>query len=136
VKPIRLLVCGNRELDGEAWYRCVRTWLEAVDAGAKRAGRGVVLIHGDAKGADALAGAIGRELGWEIIACPADWAKHGKSAGPRRNREMFALHRPHRALAFGSMTRRGKLTGTGDMVTICNEGACLVTVVPAANVMP
>lgn len=81
---------------------------------------------------------LGRELGWEVIACPADWDKHGRSAGPRRNREMFVYHRPHRGLAFGRLCkpRSQEDTGTGDMVKVLNQGLCLVTVVPAPNVLP
>jgi hypothetical protein len=139
-KPLRLLVCGNRELESDAWRACVRAWLEAVDVAAKRRGIGVSLAHGAAKGADLLASTIGVSLGWNVVPYPANWDKHGDGAGPRRNREMFAMHRPMRGLAFGRITRgvgRARvLTGTGDMVAVMNEGACLVTVVPAANFLP
>jgi hypothetical protein len=147
VTPLRVLVCGNRDLKSDGWQACIRAWLQAVDDGAKRRGVPVMMAHGDcgneddaghAIGADWIAARIALGLGWTVVPYPADWAKHGRSAGPRRNREMFALHKPHRGLAFGRLYkhRSDEETGTGDMVKVMNQGACLVTVVPAANVLP
>lgn len=51
----------------------------------------VRLIHGAARGADTIAGAIGVEKGWSVYSCPADWNKHGNKAGPIRNAEMVQL---------------------------------------------
>lgn len=48
----------------------------------------VVVIHGGAKGADWLAGKVAESLGLEVSVYPADWATHGKAAGPLRNEEM------------------------------------------------
>ena len=88
-----------------------------------------------------MAADIAFRLGWRIQAFPADWDKHGNSAGPIRNRQMFTEGKPTRALAFGSLTRadfdnRERLSGTGDMVAVLNAGGVLVTVVPRAGVMP
>lgn len=53
-----------------------------------RAARGfTVLIHGDANGADRLAGEWGAARGVTVEAHPADWKKHGRAAGPIRNQK-------------------------------------------------
>lgn len=48
------------------------------------------LIHGGAYGADGLANcwAVSRSI--PVTVYPADWAKFGRAAGPRRNAEMIA----------------------------------------------
>ena len=42
-------------------------------------------------GADWHCALIAAELGWETEGHPADWARHGTSAGPVRNSHMVAL---------------------------------------------
>lgn len=51
---------------------------------------------------------------------PADWDRHGKAAGPIRNREMLAASEPDLVIAFVDkpLTRS---RGTHDMVTIARE---------------
>lgn len=49
------------------------------------------MVHGGARGADALADEIARHWGWTPEAHPADWDCFGRSAGHRRNTEMVAL---------------------------------------------
>ena len=48
-----------------------------------------VLVHGDAKGADRLAGSWGNHYGVIVEPHPADWDTHGRKAGMLRNREML-----------------------------------------------
>ena len=48
----------------------------------------VTIVHGNCRGADKIAGSIGKKLGFNIEPHPADWKKYGKSAGPIRNTEM------------------------------------------------
>ncbi|MGH3753443.1 MAG: SLOG family protein [Pseudonocardiaceae bacterium] len=50
-----------------------------------------IVVHGGARGADRLAGDIARGWGWTPEPHPADWARHGRSAGFRRNAEMVTL---------------------------------------------
>jgi hypothetical protein len=46
------------------------------------------IISGGASGADAFGEQIARKYGFSLHKVPADWKKHGKSAGPIRNAQM------------------------------------------------
>jgi hypothetical protein len=79
----RILVTGSRYFDDAV----------AVEQALVRAAFGrhdVVIIHGDAPGADRLAKEAARIYGWAVESHPADWGRHGKAAGPLRNAEMAA----------------------------------------------
>jgi len=60
----------------------------------------VVLAHGAATGADAIAKEIAEEMGFEVHAHIANWRTLGKKAGPLRNAEMLKIERPRVVLAF------------------------------------
>ena len=49
------------------------------------------LLHGGARGADRAIGRAARQLGWSVEVLPADWRRHGRAAGPIRNRELLEL---------------------------------------------
>lgn len=51
----------------------------------------IVVVHGDAAGADRMADYICRDMGIMVESHPADWDKFGKYAGPERNRRMLSL---------------------------------------------
>lgn len=70
----------------------------------------VEIIHGAARGADKTADVAARRLNLPVHPCPADWDKHGKSAGPIRNRKMGDVG--HGLLAFWD----GESRGTKDMI--------------------
>ncbi len=53
------------------------------------------VVHGDAPGADRGGAAWARERGLFVTAFPADWATHGRAAGPIRNRRMAHYARDH-----------------------------------------
>ena len=107
IKPRRVLVFGGRDFhDAEAMESTLRRHLQPED----------VIVHGGARGADALAGDIaGRVMGHAVEVHPADWHKHGKSAGPIRNQEMLDKGRPHEVWAFVSKPLVDS-RGTADMV--------------------
>lgn len=46
------------------------------------------VVSGTASGADRLGEEYAEEQGLPLTKMPADWDKHGKAAGPKRNREM------------------------------------------------
>lgn len=61
---------------------------EVMDALNETFGVGIV-FHGNARGADALADRWARARGVAVFPVPAEWSKHGKAAGPKRNAAML-----------------------------------------------
>jgi hypothetical protein len=100
---VRVLVCGGRNYDD---FECVRRTLDELLAGDADP----VVIHGAARGADSLAGRWAIEHNVHVEACPADWNRHGRAAGPIRNQQMLD-HKPDVVLAFPGGS------GTKDMIT-------------------
>lgn len=100
---MRVLVCGGR--DYAHWLRV----LVALDK--LHATKGITcVIHGAARGADALAGRWAEERGVPCESYPADWSTHGKRAGFLRNAQMLEQGKPDGVVAFPG----GR--GTEDMV--------------------
>lgn len=48
----------------------------------------IVIVSGCASGADAIGERYAKENGFKVEKYPADWKTYGKSAGPRRNKQM------------------------------------------------
>jgi len=62
----------------------------AAELLARSGGRLVhLLLHGDARGADAAIARAAHQLGWSSLVMPAEWGRHGRAAGPIRNRELL-----------------------------------------------
>lgn len=59
-----------------------------------------IVIQGGAFGADQLAREWAEHNKKSSITVKADWDKHGKSAGPRRNIEMLELYKEAVVLSF------------------------------------
>lgn len=98
---MRILVCGGRDFQD---YGLVKKTLENLP-------QVTVLIHGDARGADALARKWAEEDGTiQILAFPADWKRKGRMAGVLRNHDMIVRGHPDLVVAFPG----GR--GTADMV--------------------
>lgn len=51
----------------------------------------VLIISGGARGTDSLAERYAKEKGYSLKVMPADWKKHGKSAGYKRNTAMHDM---------------------------------------------
>jgi predicted Rossmann-fold nucleotide-binding protein len=86
IAPSRSLVIaagGGRDL---AWPQ----QRIAAELLARSGGRLVHLVlHGGARGADAAIGRAAQQLGWSALVMPAQWERHGRAAGPIRNRELL-----------------------------------------------
>lgn len=106
--PFRLLVCGGRA------YANRNVLFAALDEIRQRfRDRGLVVIQGGARGADALAAAWARDRGVRCETYMADWDREGLAAGRHRNQRMLMGGRPELCLAFPGDN------GTADMVTRC-----------------
>ena len=115
---MRVLVCGGRD------YSDVDRVYEELDAIFLEEDA-VEIIHGCARGADAIAAMWADERGVPVHAFPADWDKHGRSAGPIRNRQMLAEGKPDLVLAFPG----GR--GTANMIAQAKAAGVDVFEVPA-----
>jgi predicted Rossmann-fold nucleotide-binding protein len=90
---MRVLVCGGRAFDDrDAVFRT----LDEINA----ADRITLLINGGAPGADDLSSRWARTRSVAVHIEPADWKKHGRAAGPIRNRRMLDEQRPDLVVAF------------------------------------
>ena len=106
---MRILVCGSRGWTLREPILEQLIWFEGD----------VTVIHGAAHGADTIGGEIAAELGFEIIACPPEWHRYGKAAGPIRNKQMLTEHEPDLVLAFVRDWSRSP--GTRHMVSIAKK---------------
>jgi len=78
---MRIMVSGSRDYKD---YEFIRSMLEDAAGSARE----VTVIHGNARGADKLAGEAAEEYGFRVEAYPADWSL-GKRGGSVRNGEML-----------------------------------------------
>lgn len=110
-----ILVCGGRDYnDGSALHGALSTLVQVLGGHEK-----VVIIHGDATGADRMAGRWAENKGIRCYAFPAEWDRYGHSAGPMRNKEMLQED-PYVVLAFPGGN------GTAHMVRIAREAGVRV----------
>ncbi len=80
-----ILVCGGRDY-GKSGVDEARMW-EILDMLDPR-----IIVHGDARGADKMAGEYGRNHNLRVAVHPANWADLGRMAGPTRNQAMLDDH--------------------------------------------
>lgn len=109
-KKVILIVAGSRDItDYGIVAQCIRNYL------AEYAPEKLVIIQGEVKGVDKLAKAfaIDNKIKWK--AYPAAWGKHGKGAGPIRNRKM-AKKATHLLAIWNGYSR-----GTEDMIECAIE---------------
>lgn len=90
---MKILVCGGRAFNDQT------SLFNFLDSFQYVMGMVDVVIHGDAPGADQLAGQWARSHGITELKFPADWNKHGKAAGPIRNSIMLT-EKPDFVIAF------------------------------------
>lgn len=85
---IRLIVAGGRDFSDRNLLEQKLTSIAVSCATEYNNTDEVVIVSGHCRGADVMAEQFGEECGIRVITFPADWDKHGKSAGPIRNRTM------------------------------------------------
>jgi cysteine synthase len=76
----------------------------------------VQIVSGGAKGADKLGEQYAKEHGFDCVKFPANWDKHGKAAGPIRNKQMAEYS--DCLIAFWNGSTSG---GTSNMIKTANK---------------
>lgn len=120
--PLRVLVCGSRHFADQERVASAMAAMVDVLHGQ------LAVIAGGARGADALAAAAARRLGVAVTEYRADWATHGKAAGPIRNQQMLVEGAPQLVVAFDA---RGR--GTADMVARARKAGVVICVLEVAT---
>lgn len=88
-----VLVCGSRMWRAKDGIKgALRTRLSELP-------KNTVVVSGAAQGADLYADQVASELGYDRLIVPANWTRHGKMAGPIRNRVMLDM-KPELVLAY------------------------------------
>lgn len=103
-----VIVCGGRDYKDRA--RVFEVLGEILGYAGHPDCRRLEIIHGGADGADKLADEFADYAGHRTTVFKAEWAKHGKAAGPIRNQQMLDEGKPSLVIAFPG----GR--GTADMV--------------------
>lgn len=103
-KTVKVIVAGGRDY---ADYEVMSRTLDAVFAAWPEE---IIIVSGRAKGADTLGERYAAEHGLATSLHPADWKRHGRKAGYRRNEEMGKL--ADRLVAFWD----GQSKGTKHMI--------------------
>lgn len=107
---MRVLVCGGRKYSNGITVFGVLSKLhreQGID----------VIVNGGAKGADMLARHWAKANGVNCVTYHADWEKHGRAAGPKRNQTMLERETPDLVVAFpggrgtADMVRRARVAG-------------------------
>ena len=107
MKHYKVVVFGSREFDD---YDYLKETLVQQFKYKHLEPSDVTIVEGGAKGADALAEFFAKEHSVTHKKFPADWDKHGKSAGHIRNSEMAKY------CDFGIAFWDGESKGTRSMI--------------------
>jgi hypothetical protein len=97
-----VIVAGSRSFSN---YALLEEKLNAILSRWESEGEKIIIMDGGARGADLLAQKYAVLEGYGTITMRADWNKHGKSAGMRRNEAM--AERADAVVAFWDGSSRG-----------------------------
>ena len=81
---IRVVIAGCRDYEN---YDEAKEYIDFCLSSIRKENK-IIIISGCANGADALGERYAAENGFVIEKYPADWEKYGRSAGPKRNKQM------------------------------------------------
>ena len=107
---MKVIIAGSRGLRDQ---RIVTAAMQKAEF--EKGIKPTAIICGEARGADLLGKRWAQANGIDVISMPAEWDKHGRSAGPIRNGEMAEL-----ADALVAVWD-GESVGTRDMIRKANK---------------
>ena len=80
----RVVIAGCRDYNN---YNEAKTYIDFCLSNI-RDENNIVILSGCASGADAIGERYAKENGFKVEKYPADWETYGRSAGPKRNKQM------------------------------------------------
>lgn len=104
---MRVLVCGGRDFEDQELFNTTMLPYKGTED--------LIIIQGNARGADTMAYWWALENAMSEEHYSADWKTHGKKAGYLRNKQMLEEGKPDLVIAFPG----GK--GTAMMVKLAKE---------------
>jgi|TARA_R110000851_G_scaffold130132_1_gene263582 hypothetical protein len=110
----KVIVAGSRTATSEATYQLLTERLDNL-LSQKKETHLIVIVSGTANGADKLGERYAGDRNCRVERFPADWDRHGKSAGYKRNVQMA-----ENADALVALWD-GKSRGTKHMLDIARE---------------
>lgn len=120
-KMFKILCCGDREWEDG---RLITILLMVF----KHAHKGdIVIVQGEARGADILSKKAAKSLQLEHRDYPARWDLYGRGAGPIRNKYQFDQEQPDLTIAFHDNIVESK--GTLNMINYAVSQGCPTIVV-------
>jgi len=99
-----VLICGDRNWKN---FKIIDEFLATLP-------QKTVIVEGNCRGADKIAGYLAKKRGMPVIAVSAKWDKFGKIAGPLRNSTMIHCYEPNLVVAFHNDIEHSK--GTKNMI--------------------
>jgi len=113
---MKVIIAGGRDFNN---YETLKTVCDYMLQNQTE----IEIVSGGAKGADSLGEQYATEKGYKLSLFPADWDKHGKSAGYIRNKEMADYS--DALIAFWD----GNSKGTNHMINLSKQKGLKVKVV-------
>jgi hypothetical protein len=107
---MNIIVCGGRDFTNR------RAAFRALDHLHSQTPVTLV-IHGAARGADSLARDWAMARNVNVFSVPADWNKHGRAAGYRRNADMLAMS-PNGVVAFPGGSGTAHMVRTAEQARV------------------
>ena len=118
ISKYRVIIAGCRDF---ADYELLKEKCDFYLQNKKK--EDIVIVTGQAFGADALGERYAQKRGFQLETYPAAWKAHGRAAGPIRNAKMASV--AHALIAFWD----GKSRGTKNMIDTAGKHNLQVAVV-------
>lgn len=97
----RVVIAGSRNFNNyEMFANIVGEFLKPIYEEYE-----MIIVSGHCSGTDLMGERYAKENGFEVEIYPAEWKKYGRSAGPKRNKQMVDV--ADFAIAFPSVNGKG-----------------------------
>ena len=122
----RIIIAGSRDFtDYDCLEREVDRYFENFSIDKTKA----TIISGTARGVDRLGEMYAEKHNIDLIRCPAEWKKYGRSEGPKRNREMAQISMSDGCVGVLLAFWNGESIGTKNMIDCAKKHGLKIHIV-------